>query len=93
MHSILDYVTTCIKNITSIAAWIMSPFRKMSTDIHIWLPEFLIVSLEIIPFFIEFIYIFLINTRYSLIDFDVIFPIQTSKFIKLLNFESNLKKN
>ena len=29
---------------------------------------------------------------YSLIDFDVVFPIQSSEFIKLLNFENKLKK-
>ena len=29
---------------------------------------------------------------YSLIDFDVVFPIQTSEFIESLNFGCNLKK-
>ena len=29
---------------------------------------------------------------FRLIDFDVIFPIQSSEFIKSLNFGSNLKK-
>ena len=36
---------------------------------------------------------FLIKAAYSLIYIDVIFPIQSSEFIKSLNFGSNLKKN
>ena len=32
------------------------------------------------------------KTGYILIDFDVIFPIQSSEFIKSLNFGGNLKK-
>ena len=32
------------------------------------------------------------KTGYILIDFDVIFPIQSTEFIKLLNFGSNVKK-
>ena len=32
------------------------------------------------------------KTYSSLRDFDVIFPIESSEFIKLLNFGSNLKK-
>ena len=32
------------------------------------------------------------KTGYSQIDFDVIFLIQSTEFIKSLNFESNLKK-
>ena len=32
------------------------------------------------------------KTGYIMIDFDVIFPIQSSEFIKSLSFESNLEK-
>ena len=32
------------------------------------------------------------ETGFSLIDFDASFPMQSSEFIKPLNFESNLKK-
>ena len=32
------------------------------------------------------------KTGYILIDFDVIFPMRSSEFIKPLNFGSNLKK-
>ena len=35
---------------------------------------------------------FLVKTGKCLIDFDVIFPIQSSEFIKSSNFTSNLKK-
>ena len=33
------------------------------------------------------------KTGYSLIDFNMIFPIQSSEFTKLLQFGSNIKKN
>ena len=62
----------------------------MSTIIYA-IPAFFILSLQIIH---------LCNkknknsirTGYRPIDFDTIFPIQSSKFIKLLNFGINLKK-
>ena len=48
--------------------------------------------LEIISFLIKLWIFFLIKTVYSLIDFDMIFPIQPSEFMWSLNFRSNLKK-
>ena len=44
------------------------------------------------PLFYYIQIFFQIKTGYSLIDFDMIFPIQSSEFIKSLNFGSNLKK-
>ena len=63
-----------------------------STVLLYRLPELLIFSLEIIPFLIKFQIFFKINTLYSLTDFDVIFSIQTSEFIKSLDFQSHLFK-
>ena len=49
-------------------------------------------TLKIIPSFNIFKSFFNLKRGYSLIDFDVIFRIHSSEFIKLLNFGSNLKK-
>ena len=49
------------------------------------------VLLEIILFYYIQIF-FKVKTGSISIDFDVFFPIQSSEFIKSLNFESNLKK-
>ena len=38
-------------------------------------------------------FFYLMKTGYSLKDFDVIFPIKSSEFIKSLNFGGNSKKN
>ena len=56
----------------------------------IQLPEFIIFSLKSVICWLQ---IFLkLKTGYIVIDFDVIFPMQSSEFIKALDFGSNLKK-
>ena len=57
------------------------------------LPEFLIFSLEIFIILLLTSKLFLlVKTGCSLIDFDVIFPMQSSKFLKPLNFGSIWEK-
>ena len=73
----------------SIAHWIKNPLQKTSEHKNNYL-NFLKIS-GIIPFLLTS-NLFLNKTGYSLRDLDMIIPIKSSKFTKLLNFGSILKK-
>ena len=64
---------------TSIAACNKNPFRRTSEHNHRYN-------------YLKFSFILLKYSGYSLIDFDVMLQIQSSEFIKSLNFGSNLKR-
>ena len=59
---------------------------------HLQLPEFLIFTLEIIPFFIKFISFYRWKMDFVNILSDIFDVIHSSEFIRLFNFGNNLKK-
>ena len=76
---------------TSIVHWITNPYQRTGKHNRYHNLKFSFFSPKKSVFFYFLRIFFSIKTGNNLINVDVIFPMQSSKFIKSLNFGSNLK--
>ena len=92
---IVQYSERCTFHFYTTEKCIANDLVQMIRSCHVSITAWAIVRLltNSNPFLYLIKFVFWKKTRYILINYDAIFPIQSSEFTKSLNFGSNLKKS